>query len=330
MQKCARLAPPAPAPFAALAARPAAPRTLAAPPATRRAPAHAAPARAAASRRPAAAAAAAPDAPSYAAAPALPAASPEIPASPGVYAVLDAAGTLQYVGLSRKISVSVAAHADALPDKVSSVKVLSLPAAGREELTDAWKAWVSEAVEATGAIPPGNAPGAAEWTARRPRAARAELRLTPGKGLADLTVSVEALVDQVVKSARVVAFVKGTRTEPACGFSHKVLSILTEVAGGDFEVVNVLDEVYNPGLRDAIKAYSQWPTIPQVCVGVLSYFESFFPDLLFFYTLTLQLSPAIPQVYVGGEFVGGADIVEEQHASGELRAAVAAARAAGA
>jgi glutaredoxin-related protein len=275
MQSSARaLAPPAPASFAA--ARPASPRPLATPPAPRRAPARAAPARAAPPprRRPAAAAAAAaaaaPDTPSYAAAPALPAASPEIPASPGVYAVLDAAGTLQYVGLSRKICVSVAAHADALPDKVSSVKVLSLPAAGREELTDAWKAWVSEAVEATGAVPPGNAPGAAEWTARRPRAARPELRLTPGKGLADLTVSVEALVDQVVKSARVVAFVKGTRTEPACGFSHKVLSILTEVAGGDFEVVNVLDEVYNPGLRDAIKAYSQWPTIPQVCVGVLS------------------------------------------------------------
>ncbi len=54
------------------------------------------------------------------------------------------------------------------------------------------------------------------------------------------------------------------------------------------------------------------------------------PDLLIFHTLTLQPSPAIPQVYVGGEFVGGADIVEEQHASGELRAAVAAARAAGA
>jgi glutaredoxin-related protein len=55
----------------------------------------------------------------------------------------------------------------------------------------------------------------------------------------------------------------------------------------DYEVVNVLDDFHNPGLRDAIKAYSQWPTIPQL--------------------------------YVGGEFVGGADIVEEMAGSGELQ-----------
>ncbi len=86
--------------------------------------------------------------------------------------------------------------------------------------------------------------------------------------------------------AQVVAFVKGTRTAPQCGFSHRVMSLLTE-AGAPFDVVNVLDEVYNPGLREALKAYSQWPTIPQV--------------------------------YVGGEFVGGADILEELHQKGELQ-----------
>ncbi len=63
--------------------------------------------------------------------------------------------------------------------------------------------------------------------------------------------------------AQVVAFVKGTRTAPQCGFSHRVMSMLTE-SGMPFDVVNVLDETYNPGLREAIKAYSQWPTIPQV------------------------------------------------------------------
>ena len=56
---------------------------------------------------------------------------------------------------------------------------------------------------------------------------------------------------------------KGTRNEPQCGFSYKVLSMLNE-NGAQFEVVNVLDEIYNPGLREAIKNYSQWPTIPQV------------------------------------------------------------------
>ena len=60
-----------------------------------------------------------------------------------------------------------------------------------------------------------------------------------------------------------VAFVKGTRTTPQCGFSHKVLSILNELRV-DYEVVDVLDDVHNPGLREAIKTFSQWPTIPQV------------------------------------------------------------------
>lgn len=63
---------------------------------------------------------------------------------------------------------------------------------------------------------------------------------------------------------QVVAFVKGTRRQPQCGFSYKVLSMLNEL-GANYEVLNVLDEVYNPGLREAIKEYSQWPTIPQVC-----------------------------------------------------------------
>jgi Grx4 family monothiol glutaredoxin len=147
------------------------------------------------------------------------------------------------------------------------------------------------AVEATGAIPPGNAPGEKAWQQRRPSAAKPEIRLTPGKGLDDLTCSVTDLIDGVVKSVPVVAFVKGTRTAPQCGFSHKVLTILTETAGSSgFEVVNVLDDVYNPGLRDAIKEYSQWPTIPQV--------------------------------YVDGEFVGGADIVEEMHGTGQLKPAI--------
>ncbi len=66
-----------------------------------------------------------------------------------------------------------------------------------------------------------------------------------------------------VELMQVVAFVKGTRRQPQCGFSYKVLSMLNEL-GASYEVLNVLDEVYNPGLREAIKEYSQWPTIPQV------------------------------------------------------------------
>lgn len=216
--------------------------------------------------------------------------SAEVPGVAGVYAVYDSTGNLQYVGISRKIAVSVATHAEALPEEmVHSVKVLELPEAGKEDLQAAWKQWVQEAVNEIGAIPPGNAPGQTLWQQRRPRQSKPEIRLTPGKGLQDLTCSLEELIDQVVKTCKVVAFVKGTRTQPQCGFSHQVLTILTE-SGADFEVVNVLDEVYNPGLREAIKTYSAWPTIPQV--------------------------------FVAGEFMGGADIVNQMHQSGELKKAL--------
>ena len=67
-------------------------------------------------------------------------------------------------------------------------------------------------------------------------------------------------------NSQVVAFIKGTRTAPQCGFSYKVLTMLNE-ARSDYEVVNVLDEQFNPGVREAIKSYSQWPTIPQVCLS---------------------------------------------------------------
>lgn len=227
--------------------------------------------------------------PDFASSPSLSLASAttQVTAEPGVYAVYDSSNTLQYVGISRKVAVSVSTHLDSLgAEMVSSVKVGEMVGAGKEELTDAWRNWIESAVEEAGDIPPGNKPGATDWTQRKRRVAKQEIKLTPGKGLDDLTCSIEDLIDQVVKTNKCVAFVKGTRYEPACGFSYKVLSMLTEVNGTDFEVVNVLDEVYNPGLREAIKTYSQWPTIPQV--------------------------------YIDGEFVGGADIVEEMHGNGEL------------
>lgn len=92
---------------------------------------------------------------------------------------------------------------------------------------------------------------------------------------------------QLVKGVKVVAFVKGTRTEPQCGFSYKMLSILNDTKV-DYEVVNVFDDVHNPGLRELIKSYSAWPTLPQL--------------------------------YVGGEFVGGSDITDEMHQKGQLLA----------
>ncbi|CAD7702129.1 unnamed protein product [Ostreobium quekettii] len=137
----------------------------------------------------------------------------------------------------------------------------------------------------SGNVPPGNAPGEKKWQTRRVRRARPEIKLTPGKGIEDLTCSVEDLVDRVVKDNKVVAFIKGTRTKPECGFSYQVLTLLNK-SQVDYEVVNVLDEVHNPGVRDAVKNYSQWPTIPQV--------------------------------FVDGELIGGADIVTEMDDKGEL------------
>lgn len=89
-------------------------------------------------------------------------------------------------------------------------------------------------------------------------------------------------IDGLVSSNKVLLFVKGTKSFPQCGFSGAVIEIFKGL-GVPFECVNVLAD---PEIRQAMKEYSSWPTFPQV--------------------------------YVGGEFVGGADIVREMHAKGEL------------
>eukprot|EP00245_Coleochaete_scutata_P002063 TRINITY_DN1265_c0_g1_i1.p1 TRINITY_DN1265_c0_g1~~TRINITY_DN1265_c0_g1_i1.p1 ORF type:complete len:308 (-),score=66.85 TRINITY_DN1265_c0_g1_i1:355-1278(-) len=207
------------------------------------------------------------------------------PSSAGVYAVYDKVGTLQFVGISRRISSSIQAHVDDLPDLTSTVKVGLVESSEKSVLTDAWKAWLEEYLEAGGEIPTGNQPGNTTWTQRKPRRTKADIKITPGPHV-KLTVPFSEIIDKVVKENKVVAFIKGSRTAPQCGFSHRVLTILNE-EGIDYETLNVLDEHHNEGLREAIKAYSQWPTIPQV--------------------------------YVNGEFIGGADILSEMVTSGELK-----------
>ncbi len=81
---------------------------------------------------------------------------------------------------------------------------------------------------------------------------------------------------------RVMLFMKGNALFPQCGFSARVVQILSHM-GVPFQTANVLEDA---GLREGIKAFSQWPTIPQL--------------------------------YVDGEFVGGCDIVTEMFQSGEL------------
>jgi monothiol glutaredoxin len=91
-------------------------------------------------------------------------------------------------------------------------------------------------------------------------------------------------IDSEVKSQDVVLFMKGTPGFPQCGFSGQVVQILDYI-GVDYKGVNVLTSAE---LRQGIKEYSNWPTIPQL--------------------------------YVKGEFVGGCDIVREMFQAGELQA----------
>ena len=89
-------------------------------------------------------------------------------------------------------------------------------------------------------------------------------------------------IDETVKSNDVVLYMKGSKEMPQCGFSSRVAGVLNFM-GVEFQDVNVLAD---DGIRQGIKEYSDWPTIPQL--------------------------------YVKGEFVGGCDIVTEMTLSGEL------------
>ena len=91
-------------------------------------------------------------------------------------------------------------------------------------------------------------------------------------------------IDETVKGNPVVLFMKGTPQFPQCGFSATVVQILKACGVNQFASVNVLAE---PEIRQGIKDYANWPTIPQL--------------------------------YINGEFVGGCDIVKEMYQAGELQ-----------
>jgi monothiol glutaredoxin len=90
-------------------------------------------------------------------------------------------------------------------------------------------------------------------------------------------------IESDIKANPVVLYMKGTPVFPQCGFSARVVQILTHI-GVPFKGVNVLEDME---IREGIKAYANWPTIPQL--------------------------------YVAGEFVGGCDIVTEMYQDGELQ-----------
>ena len=90
------------------------------------------------------------------------------------------------------------------------------------------------------------------------------------------------IIEETIKTNDVVLFMKGTKSMPQCGFSNKVSGILNYM-GVEFKDINVLND---ENIREGIKMYSDWPTIPQL--------------------------------YVNGEFIGGCDIITEMTLSGEL------------
>ena len=96
-------------------------------------------------------------------------------------------------------------------------------------------------------------------------------------------MAINQFIDNEVKSNDVVLFMKGTPQVPMCGFSGQVVQIL-DYLGVPYKGLNVLE---NEDLRNGIKSYSNWPTIPQL--------------------------------YVKGEFIGGCDIVRDMYESGELQ-----------
>ncbi len=95
---------------------------------------------------------------------------------------------------------------------------------------------------------------------------------------------VQQEIDALVKGHRVVLFMKGTAQFPMCGFSGRAVQVLKACGVQDLTTVNVLED---EAIRQGIKDYAQWPTIPQL--------------------------------YVRGEFVGGSDIMTEMYQSGELQ-----------
>ena len=94
---------------------------------------------------------------------------------------------------------------------------------------------------------------------------------------------VKAKIDKLVSENKIMVFMKGSKLMPQCGFSNNVVQILNTL-GVPYETIDILAD---PEIRQGIKEYSSWPTIPQI--------------------------------YIDGEFVGGSDIAIELYQSGELQ-----------
>ena len=100
---------------------------------------------------------------------------------------------------------------------------------------------------------------------------------------------VQQRIDELVKGNRVMLFMKGNAQFPQCGFSGRAIQVLKACGVSDLKTFNVLED---EDVRQGIKDYAQWPTIPQL--------------------------------YINGEFVGGSDIIAEMYQAGELQQSLSA------
>jgi monothiol glutaredoxin len=136
----------------------------------------------------------------------------------------------------------------------------------------------------------GGVGGRSSGPAPRPTYTTTEAPAEPKSARGDAPVA--EFIDKAVKGNAVAIFMKGTPQSPACGFSASASSILS----GYGQPYYSFDVYSDPEVREGIKQYSNWPTIPQV--------------------------------FISGEFVGGADILKQLHDSGELKGMIEGAKAA--
>ena len=107
--------------------------------------------------------------------------------------------------------------------------------------------------------------------------------------MSDMQSDTQKRIDELVKSSPVLLFMKGNASFPQCGFSGRAIQIL-KACGVDPKEVTTVNVLEDDAIRQGIKDYSHWPTIPQL--------------------------------YVKGEFIGGSDIMMEMYESGELKEAL--------
>lgn len=224
----------------------------------------------------------------------------EIPASgalpshwgrPGVYGVYDKGGELQYVAAVTNVQTAIDVHRTVLQDteRVHAVRMITVEDVNSAPLGELAENWVMSHTAAT-SPPPGNSEVAPEWRIEP------EIETGPDLVFRENASDAEMEIQRILRRNRLVLFMKGTSEYPMCGFSRLAVGIVRSIAGDKLKCVDCLDAAQNPGLRDGIKKFSQWPTIPQL--------------------------------YINGDFIGGSDIVQSLAETGELAEKIEVAMAA--